>query len=155
VARRHFVVDVIVKKILDAGYWWSTLFKEIHDFCKSRDNRQKVRGLKTKSLAKLVTTLLKEPFMKWGLDFIGPIKLVGRLIGNKFILVATNYATKWVETKALKTSIIVVTTRFLYENILNRFGCPLTIITDQGVHLPEQFLLKHVSSTTYYPHGNG
>jgi transposase InsO family protein len=43
------------------------------------------------------------------------------------------------------------------------FGCPLTIVTDQGVHfindaikyLTYHFLLKHVSSTTYYPQGNG
>jgi hypothetical protein len=29
VARRHFVVDITVKKILDARYWWATLFKDI------------------------------------------------------------------------------------------------------------------------------
>jgi transposase InsO family protein len=51
----------------------------------------------------------------------------------------------------------------LYECILTRFGCPLTIIIDQGVHfindtfkyLIDHFLLKHVSSTTYYLQGNG
>ncbi len=43
--------------------------------------------------------------------------------------------------------------------ILTRFGCPLTIGTDQGDHfnndaikyLTNHFLLKHVNSTTYYP----
>jgi hypothetical protein len=74
VAGKHFVVDIITKKILDVGYWWPTLFKDTHEFCRSYDNYQKIGGLKTKNLAKLVKTLLEEPFMKRGLDFIGPIK---------------------------------------------------------------------------------
>jgi hypothetical protein len=81
-------------------------------------------------LAKLVITLPEEPFIKWGLDFIGPIKLVRRLTRNKYILEVTNYATKWVEAKTLRTNTIIVITRFLYEYILTRFGCPLTIIAD-------------------------
>jgi hypothetical protein len=110
-----------------------------------------------------VTTFQEEPFMKWGLEFIGLIKLIGQLIGNIHILVATDYATKWVEVKALGTNIVIIIAIFMYEYILTIFGCPLTIVTNQGVHfiddtmkhLIEQFLLKHVSSTTYYPRGNG
>jgi hypothetical protein len=59
VARGHFVVDIITKKVMDAGYWWPTLFMDIHELCKS-DSYQKIGGLKTKSFAKLVITLLEE-----------------------------------------------------------------------------------------------
>jgi hypothetical protein len=143
VVRKHFVTYIIVKKILNAKYWWPTLFKDTHDFCKNYDNCQKIRGLNTKSLAKLVTTIPKKPFMNWGLNFIGPIKPTRRPTRNKYIFVATNYATKWVEAKALRTNTIVIIARFLYEYILITFGCPLTIVTNEGVHFIND-TIKHL-----------
>jgi len=54
---------------------------------------------------------------------------------------------------------VVVTTKFLYDHILTQFGCPLTIIIDQGTHFindvicysTSHFILKHTNSTIYYP----
>jgi hypothetical protein len=86
--------------------------------------------LATQSLAKLVTSLPKEPFMKWGLDFVGPIKPTRKYKGNKNILVATNYATKCVEARTLITNITTITKKILYGCILTKFGCPLTIVTN-------------------------
>jgi hypothetical protein len=55
--------------------------------------------------------------MKWGLDFIGLTKLARRLTINKNILEIIDYATKWVEAKAIRTKFVIVTTRFMYEYI--------------------------------------
>jgi hypothetical protein len=132
---------------------------DVHDYYRSCDACQKIRGLATQSLVKLVTSLLEEPFMKWGFDFVGPIKPVGRYIGNKYIRVAINYVIKWVELRALRTNTTTIITNFLYKCILTRFGCPLITVTNQGVHfindaikyLTDHSLMKHVNSTTYYP----
>ncbi len=140
---RHFTTNIIAKQILDVNDWWPTLFKDTHEFCRNCDDYHKIRGLKTKKFTKLITTLQEEPFMKWGLNFIGQIKPTWRLTRNKYILVPTYYVTKWVEAKALKTNSIVVTTRFLYEYILTKFGCPLTIITNQGEHFIND-TIKHL-----------
>jgi hypothetical protein len=47
VVRGHFVIDIIAKKILNARYWWPTLFNDSQDFCKSCDNCKKNGGIKT------------------------------------------------------------------------------------------------------------
>ncbi len=111
----------------------------------------------------MVTSLPKEAFMKRGFDFVGPIKPAWKYTRNKYVLITINYVTKWVEVRALKINITIIIAKFLYECILTKFQCPLTIVTDQGVHfindaikyLIDHFLMKHVSSTTYYPQGNG
>ncbi len=78
--------------------------------------------------------------MQWGLDFIGPIKPTR----NKYILVATKYATKWVEIMAFITNTIVIIARFLYEYILAIFGYPLTIVPDQKIHFIND-TIKHLT----------
>jgi tRNA(Ile2) C34 agmatinyltransferase TiaS len=98
-----------------------------------------------------------------GVDFIRPIKPTSCYSSNQYILIATNYATKWVEVRALCTNITIVIAKFLYNHIFIQFGYPLTIVTNQGTHsmknairyLTNHFILKHTSSIVYYPQGNG
>jgi hypothetical protein len=74
------------------------MYKDVNDFYKSCDACQHIGGLATLSLVELITTLPKEPFMNYQLDFLGLIKMASMYTLNKYILVViNNYATKWME----------------------------------------------------------
>ncbi|GJX53531.1 reverse transcriptase domain-containing protein [Tanacetum coccineum] len=100
-----------------------------------------------------------EIFDVWGIDFIGPFPSSR---GNKYILVAVDYLSKWVEAKALPTNDARVVVKFL-KYLFARFGTPRAIISDRGTHFcNDQFakvMLKygvtHRLSTTYHPQTSG
>ena len=70
------------------------------------------------------------PFAQWGINIIGPLPLGKGQV--KFLLVAIDYFTKWVEAKALAIITEARIQNFVWKNIICRFGIPLTIISDNG-----------------------
>ncbi|GJV22090.1 reverse transcriptase domain-containing protein [Tanacetum coccineum] len=95
----------------------------------------------------------------WGLDFMGPFP---ESRGNKYILVAVDYVSKWVEAQALPTNDARVVVKFLRQ-LFARFGVPKALISDRGTHFCNSQLEKtlqrygvtHKLSTAYHPQSNG
>ena len=74
--------------------------------------------------------LVVEPFERWALDFVGPINPPSKK--KVYILVCTNYMTKWVEVVALVKANDQDVTIFLHGEIFTHFGVPKEIVTDGG-----------------------
>ena len=83
-----------------------------------------------------------KPFEKWALDFVGPISPPSK--PKRYILVCTNYVTKWVEAKALPFATENVVVSFIFEDIFTRFGVPREIVTDQGTQFTSRLVHKLV-----------
>ena len=104
-----------------------------------------------------------EPFQKWGLDYVGPFQPPVMRTDNRYVIVATDSCTKWVEAKALRDNTAASTTKFLYEYIWCRYGDPIELVSDQGGHFLGQvveslttfYAVGHKQSTPYYPQANG
>nr|GEZ56446.1 reverse transcriptase domain-containing protein [Tanacetum cinerariifolium] len=100
-----------------------------------------------------------EIFDVWGIDFMGPFP---RSKGNKYILVAVGYLSKWVEAKTHPTNDARVVVKFL-KSLFSWFGTPKAIISDRGTHFcKDQFSrvmtkygVTHRLSTAYHPQTSG
>ena len=73
------------------------------------------------------------PFFIWGKDVIGRIASKA-LNGHKYILVAIDYFTKWVEAASYSTLKAKHVARFIPNNSICRFGVLHEIISDNGSH---------------------
>jgi transposase InsO family protein len=67
---------------------------------------------------------------RWGLDLLGPLPLAQ---GNlRYVVVAVEYFSKWIEAKPLATITSVTYQKFFWQNIVCRFGVPKVITVDNG-----------------------
>jgi hypothetical protein len=153
---RRFSIKKITTKILQCGFYWPTMFKDTYSFCKGCLECQKL-GRVTRRNMMLMSPILKiEVFYCWGIDFMGPFP---QSFGNLYILLAIDYASKWVEASACKVNDHKVMLKFFREHIFSRFGMLKAVISDNGKHFcnrPFEVLVKkygvvHWLSTSYHP----
>lgn len=101
-----------------------------------------------------------ELFDVWGIDFMGPFP---SFYNNRYILVAVDYVSKWVEAKALPTNDGNVLVDFIRKNIFSRYGAPRAIISDGGTHFHNRLFkavlakygVQHRIVIPYHPQTSG
>src|SRR5256886_17177951 len=95
------------------------------------------------------------------MDIVG--LLLKTIRENMYIVMATEYLTKWPEARAIPNAKVSSVISFFYEDIICRHGCPKEVLTDHSTHfvnemldsLCEKFGVKHKLSTAYHPQTNG
>ncbi|GJW51917.1 reverse transcriptase domain-containing protein [Tanacetum coccineum] len=155
----HHGANLTAKKVFDAGFFWPTIYKDAYELVKNCDSCQRQGKISQRDEMPQNSIQVCEIFDVWGIDFMGPFPSSK---GNKYILVAVDYLSKWVEAKALPTNDARVVCKFL-KSLFARFGAPRAIISDRGTHFcNDQFakvMLKygvtHRLSTAYHPQTSG
>ena len=123
----HFSGDTTTHKILRAGYYWPTLFKDAHAHVRNCDVCQRCVGRQAKEAGPLKPVTITKPFEQWGIDIIGEINPNSSL-QHKYILTATDYFTRWVEAIPLRKVNEDAVMDFLQDHIMTRFGVRIFLV---------------------------
>lgn len=99
----HFSSELTGKKILCVGYYWPTLFQDVHEYVKRCDACQRNARNDLQMELPLQISLQLVPFEQWGIDFVGELHPHSSR-GITYIIVVTEYLTKWAEAKAVRTN---------------------------------------------------
>ena len=150
----------IAHRTITQGYWWPNMQKEVLEYAKKCDQCQRFAPNIHRPRGFLNPLSRFWPFAQCGLDIVG---LFPKAAGNKkYLLVDTNYFTKWVETKPLVNIRDVDITKFVQKNIVTRFGIPHSLISDNGLKFDSKSFRRYCCelgitnkySTLAYPQGN-
>lgn len=95
------------------------------------------------------------------MDIMGPFPPAKRAV--RFLIVAVDYMTKWVEAKAVAHITAQICRGFFHEHVVTRFGISRTLITDNGRQFIDssfeaymsKYFIQHKRSSVAYPQSNG
>ncbi|XP_022007316.1 uncharacterized protein LOC110906501 [Helianthus annuus] len=155
----HHGAHVTAQKVFDCGFYWPTVVVNAAEFVRKCDRCQRTGNISSKDEMPQNPIQVLEVFDVWGIDFMGPFPSSS---GNRYILVAIDYVSKWVEAQASPTNDARVVVRFL-KKLFTRFGTPRAIISDRGTHFCnavmekalERYGVTHRLSTAYHPQTSG
>ena len=151
----------LTHKAITQGYWWPNMQREAQEYVKKCDQCQWF-ALNIHQPRGILNPLSSPwPFAQWDLDIVGPFHKAVR--NKRYLLVGTDYFTKWVEAEPLANIKDVDAKKFVWKNIVTQFGVPHTLISNNGFQFDSKTFRSYCGelgitnrySTPAYPQGNG
>ncbi|XP_026395814.1 uncharacterized protein LOC113290420 [Papaver somniferum] len=156
-ARNHSGTRSLELKTRGQGYYWTHMHEYAKDIVTKCEEFQRY-GKRIHAPGRTLNSILSVwPFAKWVLDIVGP--LVPGSKQRRFLIVATDYFTKWVEAKATQHIRDSDIFSFIFEQTICRFGIPVQLVSDNGKQFEENniamflnaFKIQSGKSTPLYP----
>ncbi|RDY14220.1 pol, partial [Mucuna pruriens] len=157
----HIGGKALASKIARAGYYWPTLKRDCMDYVKKCDKCQKFAEGHKAPPESLHHVMSPWPFFKWGVDILGPFPPAPGQV--KFLIVAFDYFTKWIEAEPVATITAERVKKFYWKKIVCRFGIPAEIVSDNGTQFASKataefcqgLKIKQVFTSVEHPQSNG
>ena len=157
----HIGPRTLAQKIFRQGYWWPTVMADSEKYVLSCTKCQEFARVCHAPAAPIVNIISPWPFVQWGMDLVGPLPQASRQ--RKFIIVAIDYFTKWIEAEPLASITGASITKFFRNSIIYRFGIPKYLITDNGSQFASpdlrelcgKYNITQKFTSVYHPQANG
>nr|XP_009386626.1 PREDICTED: uncharacterized protein LOC103973709 [Musa acuminata subsp. malaccensis] len=157
----HIGERALAHKILRQGYYWPTMRQDAKAFVWRCGSCQEHARTARRPAVLFTPVDCAWPFAQWGLDILGPLPPASGQ--RKYIIVGVDYFTRLVEAEPLATITESQVERFVWRNLITRFGLPQSIVTDNGPQFADrrfqEFCAKHKIqlrfSSVAYPQANG
>jgi hypothetical protein len=117
--------------LIHVGFYWLTMLNDCFRYHKGYESYRKFGDVQLAHVAMLHPIIKPWSFRGWALDFVVQIHPASSN-GHQFVLVATDYFTKWMEAVPLKNMMHKEVINFISEHIIHRFSIPHMMTTDQG-----------------------
>lgn len=124
----HLGSDKTLEKV-KSQFYWPSMKDDIKNYCAKCDVCAS-RKLPTPVRAPLGQNPVYQPMERICIDLTGPLPETENK--NRYIMVVTDWFTKWTEAYPIPDQSANTVAKTLVENFIVRFGCPLSILTDQG-----------------------
>ena len=136
----HLGARTITWKALQQGYYWLTMREDALELVKKCDRCQRFTNLQHLPSNHLSQLTSPWPFVQWKMDILGPFPpAIGQ---RKFLLIAIDYFTKWVEVEPLAHITEQKVKNFFQKSVICRYGLPHILITDNGRQFDNQAFRK-------------
>ncbi|XP_072084512.1 uncharacterized protein [Arachis hypogaea] len=134
--RHHVGGKTLAQKIIKAGYFWPTVIRDSIQIVKNSDKCQRHANIHQTAPHQLSIISAERPFGTWGIDLVGPFPTApGQL---RYLIVAIDYYTKWIEAEPLASITATQCRKFLWRQIITRFGIPEIVISDNGTQFADK-----------------
>lgn len=125
----HFGVTKTLRRLRQAFYWGQSR-RDVEDFCRRCDACTARKGPQDLSHAPLQSYQVGAPMDRVAVDVLGPLPRSRQ--GNRFVLVAIDYFTKWPEAYAMPDQEAETVVEALVQGMFSHFGTPSELHSDQG-----------------------
>ena len=129
----HMGGHILAQKIMMTCYLWFTMEADCYLFIQRCPECQMHDDLLYMPHSELHALTSPWPFSVWGIDIIGKISPKSSN-GHEYILVATDYFTKWVEAASYTRLTAAKVAKFIRSHIIYRYGVPHQLISNKGMH---------------------